>query len=114
MDSEKNRDTACRRCGACCHVDVTAYVTPEEIGRWEKEGRSDIIAHLRAYDITWSNGRVDKRFGSKPTTCLMSCVYLKWHDSYCTCEIYETRTIVCRSYIPGSSELCPLHRKGSE
>jgi len=38
---------ACRRCGACCHVDMVAYVSPEDIQRWEKEGRHDIIARLR-------------------------------------------------------------------
>jgi Fe-S-cluster containining protein len=111
MDSEKNRGTTCHRCGACCHVDVVAYVTREDVERWEKEGRSDIIAHLRAYDVTWSNGRVNKRFELRPTTCLMSCVYLKWQGSYCTCVIYETRTMVCRSYVPGSSELCSLYHR---
>ena len=110
---KRDRDTTCHRCGACCHVDVVAYVTPEEIERWEKEGRHDIIAHLRVHGITWSKGHVDKRFGAKPTTCLMSCVYLKWQGKLASCGIYETRTNVCRSYVPGSSELCPRHR-GSE
>jgi Fe-S-cluster containining protein len=111
MDSEKNRDVACHRCGACCHVDVAAYVTREDIERWEKEGRFDIIAHARANDVTRSGDQVTNRFGSKITTCLMSCVYLKWHGPSSACEIYETRTKVCRNYVPGSSDLCPLYRR---
>lgn len=109
--SETNRDITCSRCGNCCHVDVAAYVTLEDIRRWEEEGREDIIAHVRDNDVTWSGNGVTNRFGSHVKTCLMSCVYLAWHGSSASCTIYETRTKVCRSYIPGSSALCPQHRK---
>jgi len=112
MKNEKNKDITCLRCGNCCHVDVAAYVTLEDIQRWEKEGRHDIIAHVSDNDVTWSHDRIINRFGSNIKTCLMSCVYLKWYASSASCEIYETRTKVCRSFVPGSSGLCPqYHRK---
>jgi Fe-S-cluster containining protein len=41
----------------------------------------------------------------------MSCVYLTWHGSIASCKIYETRTKVCRSYVPGSSDLCSQYNK---
>lgn len=110
MDNTKSNDAICLRCGNCCHVDVAAYVTLEDINRWEKEGRQDILSHVRAYNVTWTEDRIINRFGSNITTCLMSCVYLKWHGSKALCQIYETRTEVCRKYIPGSTNLCPQYR----
>ena len=97
----------------CCHLDMAAYVSFEDIHRWEKEGRCDILAHVRDNGVVWSDDGFVNRFGSKITTCLMSCVYLKWHGSTASCGIYETRTKVCRNYIPGSSELCPQYRRSS-
>ena len=111
MKSEKERDIVCRRCGNCCHVDVAAYVTFEDIERWEREGRHDILAHLRDNGVTWSGDRVVNKFGSTITTCLMTCVYCKWDGPVATCAIYETRTKVCRSFVPGSSDLCPQYRR---
>jgi hypothetical protein len=101
----------CRRCGNCCHVDVTAYVSLEDIQRWEKEGRHDIIAHVFDNGVTWAQHGITNRFGSAIKTCLMSCSYLKWHGLLASCEIYETRTKVCRDFVPGSSGLCPQYRR---
>ena len=93
----------CLRCGACCHVDMVAYISPEDIQRWEKERRYDILARMR--DVMWSGDRIVDEFGVRVT----SCVYLKWHGSSFLCEIYETRPMACRNFIPGSSGLCPLY-----
>ena len=109
MSSEEKKDIACRRCGVCCHVDMVAYVTPEDMQRWEKEGRYDIIDRLSGNEVIWAGDRIIDRYGAKVT----ECAYLKWDGERFFCEIYETRPMVCRSYVPGSSELCPLyHRKG--
>lgn len=112
MKSEEETVMTCRRCGNCCHVDVSAYVSLEDIRRWEKEGRHDILAHVRDNDVTWEGDRFVNRFGSNIRTCRMTCVYLTWHGSSAACGIYETRTTVCRGFAPGSSDLCPqYHRK---
>jgi Fe-S-cluster containining protein len=109
MNGEKHRDITCRRCGVCCHVDMVAYVSPEDIERWEKEQRHDIIDRLRDNEVIWAGDRIVNRFGFKVT----SCVYLNWDGASFSCGIYETRPIVCRNYIPGSSELCPqYYREG--
>ncbi len=113
MESEDSKNNTCRRCGNCCHVDVAAYASREDLERWERQGRQDIIAHVRANGVTWSEDRFSNRFGLGITTCRMSCVYLRWDGPSAFCEIYETRTKVCRSYVPGSTGLCPrFHRKG--
>jgi len=111
MRNATNKDITCNRFGNCCHVDVAAYVTLEDIQRWEKEGRHVILDHVRDNDMEWSGDGFTNRFGSNIKTRLMSCVYLKWHGSTASCEIYETRTKVCRSYAPGSSDLCPQHQR---
>lgn len=72
-----------------------------------KEGRQDILDHVRDNDVAWTSEGIINTFGTNIKTCLMSCVYLKWQGSMATCKIYETRTKVCRSYVPGSSDLCP-------
>jgi len=84
---------------------MVAYVTPEDTARWEREGRQDIIARLGRNEVIWAGDRLIDPSGVKVTTC----VYLGWNGRTCFCEIYETRPKVCRDYIPGSSELCPLY-----
>lgn len=96
----------CIRCGTCCQVDMVAYVSPEDIQRWEKEHRFDILAHL--HDVMWSGDRIVDKSGKRITRC----VYLTWKNESFFCEIYETRPMVCRNYVPGSSNLCSVyHRK---
>jgi len=112
MNNENDKDIVCHRCGNCCHVDMTAYVSAEDIQRWEQEGRHDILAHVRDNGVSWSSDGFVNRFGSEIINCLMSCVYLQWQGSSAVCGIYESRTKVCRSFVPGSSDLCPqYHRK---
>ncbi len=111
MEDETGQELKCMQCGNCCHVDVAAYVTFEDITRWKKEGRQDILEHIQAYDVTWTEDRVINRFGLDIKNCRMTCVYLKWDGSHTSCQIYETRTNVCRKYIPGSSGLCPQYNR---
>ena len=109
-----DKNLACHRCGACCHLDVAAYISLDDIHRWEKEGRQDILDHVRGAGVTWSRDAVVNRFESGVRTCLMSCVYLRWEGTLASCGIYETRTAVCRSFVPGSTNLCPQHRETSQ
>ncbi len=99
------KNTTCRRCGACCHVDMAAYAGQEDIRRWKSEGRHDIVARLSNDDVVWAGDRMVRRSGQTVTTCF----YLNWNGSSFSCEIYDTRPLVCRNYVPGSSELCPRY-----
>lgn len=111
MSGGIHTDLDCQRCGNCCHVDVAAYVTLQDMRRWEDEGRRDIIDHVCANNVTRSGDRVVNRFGSDIKTCRMTCVYLQWAGPLASCGIYGTRTNVCRSYVPGSTSLCPQYRR---
>lgn len=105
------RNNTCRRCGACCQVDMIAYVCSGDMERWEKEGRQDIISRIRGNDVMWFGGRIVDKSGVVVT----KCTFLKWDSQLALCEIYDTRPMVCRDFVPGSSELCPLYyelRKG--
>jgi len=84
---------------------MIAYATDDDIQRWEREKRFDILARIKGNNIIWSG---DTLFSSKGMH-LKSCVYLNWNGEAFFCEIYETRPQVCRDYLPGSSELCPLY-----
>ena len=86
-------------------MDFIAYVHPEDIERWEKEGRLDIINRIRDSGIIWMGDRIIDKYGEK----VNSCIYLNQDGALFSCEIYNTRPLVCRSYIPGSSEICPLY-----
>jgi len=97
------QETACRRCGACCSVDMIAYADAADKDRWGAEGRIDILARLDGNNVFWAGDRIISRAGSK----VNHCFYLRREDGFCSCEIYETRPRVCREYVPGSSELCP-------
>lgn len=82
-----------------------AYITPADIERWEKEDRQDILEHMNAQEILWAGDVIVSSTGTR----LKSCVFLNWDgESFC-CGIYSTRPGVCRDYVPGSSELCPLY-----
>ena len=84
---------------------MMAYVSPEDIARWQSEGRFDIIARLEKNQVMWAGDRIITRSGGKVT----SCFYLNFDGSLFFCEIYSTRPRVCRDYAPGSSELCPQY-----
>jgi len=83
---------------------MLAYITEPDILRWKKEGRYDILSRVRERNVLWSGDRMVSASGKR----LKNCIYLCRDGSSFLCEIYNTRPLVCRNYIPGSSELCPL------
>lgn len=64
------------------------WVSKDDVDRWEKEGRSDILEHIRQRVI---DGRTIYEVRSPGK----SCVFLKegW------CSIHETKPIVCRNFL---------------
>ena len=110
MQNGSQPEMECLRCGSCCHVDMFAYITPDDIRRWEREGRHDILEHMRDHGITWAGDIIVSSAGTR----LKSCAFLNWDGASFSCSIYTTRPAVCRDYAPGSSELCPLHHSRIE
>ncbi|MFA5179768.1 MAG: YkgJ family cysteine cluster protein [Syntrophales bacterium] len=94
----------CHCCGKCCLADFIAYVRDEDILRWKKEGRTDILSVIENEHAMWVGDHlisaVDGRY-------LHGCPFLTWEKDRSACSIYETRPAVCRNYVPASSEICP-------
>ena len=96
----------CLRCGTCCMADMIADADAEDLERWRREGRDDILRRYR--DACW----VGDHFMSVTTgMAIHDCPFLDFQDGLFTCTIYETRPRVCREFTPGSSEICPQFKR---
>lgn len=98
----------CKQCGTCCLANVNCYVTDEDLERWKREGRDDILHIIEHEHAMWVG---DHLVSSLDGHYLHGCSFLMWDGSHYACSIYETRPSVCRKYQPGSSEICPQFRE---
>ena len=95
--------SACHHCGKCCFVDFIAYISPEDMERWHREGRQDILDMIEREHAVWMG---DHLVSSENGHYLHGCPFLIWEGRYSLCTIYTTRPRICRRYQPGSSEIC--------
>lgn len=93
----------CRACGACCREgsDGRILVPAEDLIRWRREGRGDIVDSL-----------VEGHFSEMafPTREDGSCLYLGAPTGPHDCSIYKIRGTVCRDFEAGSPQ-CREFRK---
>ena len=107
----KNKEPECVRCGKCCLADMTAFVSgieEEDIKRWKNEKRHDILHIIENEHSLWAGDHI---ISSRDGRYIHGCHFLSWDEEQYSCSIYETRPIVCRNFIPGSSALCSLFKK---
>ena len=104
----KAAELECRRCGKCCMEDFIAYATQEDLERWQREDRKDILRMIEREHAVWAG---DHLISSEDGRYIHGCPFLDWEGDHATCTIYETRPGVCRRYKPGSSEICSQWRK---
>jgi Fe-S-cluster containining protein len=81
-----------------------AYITGEDLQRWEDQGRPDIAGMFEECGTVWAGDRI---VSSNSGSSLSECPFLIIENGVCSCSIYETRPGVCANYTPGSSPLCP-------
>lgn len=87
-------------------ADMIADADAEDLARWKREGREDILRVYR--DALW----VGDHFLSVTTgMTIHDCPFLDFREGSFACTIYGTRPRVCRDFIPGSSAICPQHKK---
>ncbi len=101
----------CRRCGTCCLANMAAFsgtISDEDRTRWTREGRDDILRTMDAEEAVWAG---DHFVSGRDGNYLHACPFLRRSGGFCICAIYESRPKVCRDYVPGSSEICPLFEK---
>ena len=89
----------CRRCGQCCRETFVRYVGEEDLGRWLREKRSDLLGTVRREKEAATAGRI-------PAACRFLA---EAGSSKFLCSIYETRPSVCRDFNPGQAKICPEH-----
>lgn len=93
----------CLTCGACCRDvgDGAALVSADDLVRWRREGRDDILTRL-----------VPGHFSQQglPTHENGTCIYLAQSDGRVACTIYETRGWACHALEPGSPQ-CHAYRR---
>jgi Fe-S-cluster containining protein len=104
LDAYSMSDTDCRRCGACCHSrEGTILITEEDILRWRRLGRNDLIDEL-----------VEGHFGLQafPNGPRGACAHLGIPGAPNDCSIYQMRATVCRTFQPGSAQCLEARRDG--
>jgi Fe-S-cluster containining protein len=94
-DTELAAGLDCLTCGACCRTghDGRILVPAEDLVRWRRIGREDLIAQLQP-----------GHFGEQAfaTTAAGACVHLGTERSPNACAIYEIRGTTCREFERGS------------
>ena len=93
----------CQQCGNCCRVNVNAFVTDEDLARWRREGRGDILHVLENEHAIWVG---DHLLSADNGADLCDCPFLQPEGGRILCSIYGSRPRTCREYVPGSSEIC--------
>lgn len=110
MKSEPHQLTEedCRSCGACCSdaSDGRVLVSAEDIVRWKRAGRSDILKNLVPGHFGEQGFAADDRG---------RCLHLGKGDPRTDphardCQIYGDRGYACRSLQPGTWQ-CLAYRK---
>jgi Fe-S-cluster containining protein len=93
----------CRACGACCRQipDGTALVSEDDLVRWKRDGRKDILDKLVPGHFSQLG------FGTDETG---TCHHLGTAENANDCSIYETRGWACHALEPGSPQ-CLSYRK---
>jgi Fe-S-cluster containining protein len=96
-------DLDCRACGACCRQipDGTALVSAEDLVRWKREGRDDILRTLVPGHFSQQGLGTDEAG---------TCHFLGTPDNPHDCSIYETRGWACHALEKGSPQ-CLTYRR---
>ncbi|HNR88918.1 MAG TPA: YkgJ family cysteine cluster protein [Spirochaetota bacterium] len=105
MTAPSKKPQSCVQCGTCCLADMIAYVTDDDLARWKREGRGDIMHVIERESAVWMG---DHLVSATDGHYIGPCPFLINRGDRYDCAIYETRPQVCRDYAAGSSELCSL------
>lgn len=83
----------CVRCGRCClKYGNTLQASDEDVARWKKEGREDILAWVGPFGDLWINNSSHKEASRCPWLRK-----LPGKKQY-LCRIHETKPEICATY----------------
>ncbi len=92
----------CLTCGACCYQrPATILVTGEDLVRWRRERRQDILTQLEPGHFS------QMAFKMTAEGC---CVHHGRPGAPHACQIYEDRSETCRSFSAGSRQCREFRR----
>ena len=100
-DAADAEEVVCKRCGLCCQAHIALLAHTEDLERWRRQGRTDILRVVQA--------ETHETDGMGDSDLMGPCPFLLRQGETCTCTIYETRPMVCRAFRPGST-LCSQGR----
>ena len=96
--------SACTQCGRCCtNADYMGSLraSGEDVKRWRRQGRDDILAYadiMGGTDDPWA----DLWISPKTANDVYRCPFvrkIRGSEKY-RCRIYDTRPQICRDYVP--------------
>jgi Fe-S-cluster containining protein len=102
----------CTNCGKCCtnaNYMGTLSATKEDVDRWQREGRHDILRFVFVLGLSGRNGMpyadlwVDRDHDDRERLRCPFVRKVKGQNRY-LCKIYETRPQVCKDYVPWSED----------
>jgi Fe-S-cluster containining protein len=102
-DTGSGHTVPCKRCGVCCQAHIALLTRPEDIQRWRRQGRADILRVVEA--------ETQDTDGMGDNALMAPCPYLEWEGCKRACAIYDTRPLTCRAFRPGSG-VCSQHSTG--
>ena len=96
----------CTRCGKCCTNQSymgSLQATGDDVKRWRKEGREDILRFAVVMGLSdenpWADLWLDQDHPDLPERLRCPFVRKDRNRLTYTCTIYETRPQVCRDYV---------------
>jgi len=94
----------CRQCGHCCQsLDYSYEVTAADVARWQKMGRTDILAWVGSFK--GEDGQMVYQIWVTPGTRqrVDVCPFLKKNttDNRWYCRIHDAKPAICREYPVG-------------
>lgn len=104
MDNNDKNPKACLRCGNCCRGGNLSLIDMQDMEKWEKHNRQDIIDKVKELNPVWAG---DHFFSAGTGKRFTVCPFLKPEGDFYFCIIYDLRPEVCIRFKPGSSMLCP-------
>ncbi len=95
---EQKKEFKCLRCGRCClRVSLAVTVPPEDIEKWRRAGRYDILEWSNV--LPWGNADIWLNKYSHDDDIPINCPWLRKDDNNkLSCSIQELKPSCCSQY----------------